>query len=554
MPYGQNTAYMTYTLLSGGPVRLHLRPYVTFRMHDDPLGCPAEWPFALTVTRGRYEVHPFEGAPALKICLRPHDGVFVAEDRVSREVFYQVEHNRGYDYQEDLFSPGHFVVDLEPGQPLALVASVESWESLDLETASIFAAEQQRLEKTIALAPKLSRNELATQLILAADQFIILPGTRPEERVLARAAGEDMRTVIAGYHWFTDWGRDTMISLEGLTLCTGRYHEARAILHTFAHYIQDGLLPNHFPEGERTAIYNTVDVTLWYFHALDRYYQVTGDKETLQSLYPVLRSVIEHYVHGTHFGIGVDPQDGLIRAGAEGYQLTWMDAKVGDWVVTPRRGKPVEIQGLWYNALCLMTAWAKELGEPSETFATLAQQAHASFNSRFWFEPGQYLFDVIDNEYRDDSSLRPNQIFAFSLRFPILDQRFWHPVIDIIAEKLLTPVGLRTLAAGHKDYKPYYDGDLRSRDAAYHQGTVWPWLIGHFLNAWRRVFSDRKRARTLLHGFEEHLREAGSGTISEIFDAEPLYIPRGCIAQAWSVAEVLRALLESEASSASSHP
>ncbi|MGH7965631.1 MAG: amylo-alpha-1,6-glucosidase, partial [Candidatus Binatia bacterium] len=375
--------------------------------------------------------------------------------------------------------------------------------------------------------------------------FIILPGTRPEERVLARAAGEEVRTVVAGYHWFTDWGRDTMISLEGLTLCTGRHHEARAILRTFAHYVQDGLLPNLFPEGERTALYHTVDATLWYFHALDRYYQVTGDKETLQVLYPVLRSIIEHHIRGTHFGIGVDSQDGLIQAGAEGYQLTWMDAKVGDWVVTPRRGKPVEIQSLWYNALRLMDAWAEELGEPTETFVAAARQAYASFSARFWFEPGRYLFDVIDGESGDDPSLRPNQIFSLSLRFPILDKQLWRPVLDTVTEKLLTPVGIRTLAPGHTDYKPFYDGDLRSRDAAYHQGTVWPWLIGHFVDAWRRVYPDGRQAHAFLQGFKEHLRDAGIGTISEIFDAEPPYTPRGCIAQAWSVAEVLRAFLAS---------
>jgi len=349
--------------------------------------------------------------------------------------------------------------------------------------------------------------------------------------------------VVAGYHWFTDWGRDTMISLEGLTLCTGRHHEARALLETFAHYVNGGLLPNHFPEGERTALYNTVDATFWYFHALDRYYQVTGDQETLRQLFPVLRSIVEHHVRGTHFGIGMDPRDGLIRAGAEGFALTWMDAKVGDWVVTPRRGKPVEIQALWYNALRLMAAWAAELDEPDERFMELARRAAASFNARFWFESGRYLFDVIDGEAGDDSSLRPNQLFAISLRFPILAERLWRPVLEAVTAKLVTPVGLRTLAPDHKDYKQRYDGDLRARDAAYHQGTVWPWLIGHFIDAWRRVYADGGRARTFLGGFEEALRVAGVGTLSEIFDAEPPYTARGCIAQAWSVAEVLRSLI-----------
>jgi len=544
MPHSQNTVYIDYRLLSGAPVRLDLRPYVTFRQHDGPLVCSAaECPFSLLITRGRYEIHPFDGAPALKLCLRPRCGVFVADEQASREVLYRVERDRGYDHTEDLFSPGYFTTEILPEQSVALVASTEAWELLDLDAAPIFESERQRVRKVLMQAPEPAQTGFAAQLVLAADQFIIRPGTRPEEQVLAHASGDEVRTVVAGYHWFTDWGRDTMISLEGLTLCTGRHQEAGAILRTFAHYVKDGLLPNHFPEGERTALYHTVDATFWYFHALDRYYQVTGDRETLQTLYPVLRSVVEQHVKGTHFGIGLDPKDGLIRAGAEGYQLTWMDAKVGDWVVTPRRGKPVEIQALWYNALRLMALWAEELGEPQEEFLTLAQRASESFNTRFWFAPGRHLFDVIDGEEGDDPSLRPNQIFSVSLRFPILSEALWQPVLDAVGEKLLTPVGLRSLDPGHRDYKPRYDGDLRSRDAAYHQGTVWPWLIGPFLEAWRRVYPDGKRARALLRGFEEHLRDTGIGTISEIFDAEPPYAARGCIAQAWSVAEVLRALL-----------
>ncbi|MGH8059845.1 MAG: amylo-alpha-1,6-glucosidase, partial [Candidatus Entotheonellia bacterium] len=409
--------------------------------------------------------------------------------------------------------------------------------------AAPFEVEQQRLEKLLALAPAQAQTGTTAHLVLAADQFIILPGSRLEEDILARASGGEARTVIAGYHWFTDWGRDTMISLEGLTLCTGRPWEARAILLTFARYLKGGLLPNHFPEGERTALYHTVDATLWYFHAVDRYIQATGDRELLQLLFPTLKSVVEHHIHGTDFGIAVDPKDGLIRAGTEDYPLTWMDAKVESWVVTPRRGKPVEVQALWYNALRLMALWAEELGEPSEDYLALAARAYGSFNARFWCEQGQRLFDVIDGDWGDEPSLRPNQIFALSLRFPILLEAHWQPVIDAVTEQLLTPVGLRSLAPGHRDYKPSYDGDIRARDAAYHQGTVWPWLIGHFLDARRRVYGNGKSSHMLLQGLEEHLWDAGIGSISEIFDAEPPYAARGCIAQAWSVAEVLRALI-----------
>jgi predicted glycogen debranching enzyme len=542
MPHVLNTVYVEYRLVAGGPIRLNLRPYVTFRMHDGPLGLPVEYPFTLTVTRGRLEVHPFEGGPPIRLGLRPYQGVFIIDEKISRSVFYRIERERGYDHAEDLSSPGYFCVEMAPGGTVAFVASTESWETLEHPAATLLEAEGQRLEKTLAIAPKQARTGVAAHLVLAADQFIILPGSRPEENVLASIAGEEVRTIIAGYHWFTDWGRDTMISLEGLTLCTGRYHEAKAILRTFGHYVKDGLLPNLFPEGQRTAIYNTADATLWYFHALDRYYQATADRETVAMLYPILKSVVEQHVKGTHFGIGVDPQDGLLRAGAEGYALTWMDAKVDGWVVTPRRGKPVEIQALWYNALRLMAVWADELGETAAEYVRLAHRVNESFNKRFWYAQGSHLFDVLDSEQGDDPSLRPNQIFAISLRFPVLDPSRWHPVVDSVAGKLLTPVGLRTLDPGHRDYKPNYFGDLRARDAAYHQGTVWAWLIGHFLDAWLKVEPDKGKARDLLRGLEDQLKDAGIGSISEIFDAEPRYMPRGCIAQAWSVAEVLRSI------------
>ena len=543
MPHTLNTVYAEYRLLSGGPTRIRLRPFVTFRMHDDPFGSAGEHPFTLTATRGRMEIHPFEGAPPLRLCLRPEPGVFVLDEKVSRSVYYRGERERGYDHIEDLLSPGYFTADLTAGEAVALVASVENWELLDHPAATILDAERQRLEKVLSAAPPEAQAGSAAQLVLAADQFVILPASRPEESVLAHIAGEEVRTIIAGYHWFTDWGRDTMISLEGLTLCTGRHREARAILHTFAHYVKDGLLPNHFPEGQRTAIYNTADATLWYFHALDRYFQVTGDRETLAVLFPVLQSVIEHHFKGTHFGIGVDPKDGLMRAGAEGYALTWMDAKVDEWVVTPRRGKAVEIQALWYNALRLMSEWAEALGVAPEPYLRAAEQAARSFNERFWYGQGGYLYDVVDGEQGDDASFRPNQVFAISLRFPVLVESRWRAVVDVVQEKLLTPVGLRTLDPGHRDYKPNYFGDLRARDAAYHQGTVWAWLIGPFLDAWRKVYPDNGQAREMLRGLEAQLREAGVGSISEIFDAEPGYTPRGCIAQAWSVAEALRALL-----------
>jgi predicted glycogen debranching enzyme len=357
---------------------------------------------------------------------------------------------------------------------------------------------------------------------------------------MAQAEGTELRTVYAGYHWFGDWGRDTMISFEGLTLVTGRFREAGAILRTFSHYVKDGLLPNLFPEGERQALYNTVDATLWYFHAIARYLEYTSDRTLIAQLFPVLQSIIEHHVKGTRFNIHMD-KDGLIAAAAEGLQLTWMDAKMGDWVVTPRRGKPVEIQALWYNALQLMAGWAAQVGQSAEPYEQLAARARKSFNERYWNADRGCLFDVIDGPKGDDDSIRPNQIFALSLKHPVLDDRHREPVLSVVHDRLLTLYGLRTLSSDHPDYKAHYRGDLFARDGAYHQGTVWPWLIGHFVDAYLRLHPDPQKSRDLLRAFPDHLDNAGIGSISEIFDAEEPHAPGGCIAQAWSVAEVLRA-------------
>lgn len=542
MPYGQNTVYVQYTLLSGHGIRLRLRPYVTCRMHDARLGTAAANAFTVIVNRGRFEVPLPDCAATLKLCLRPAGGVFVAEDHVSHEVSYRMDRDRGSEHVEELFSPGYFATDLSEGRSVSFVASLESWDLLDFDAGAILEAERHRVEKVLSLSRAARTDELAAHLTLAADQFIVLPGSRLGEHVLARAAGDEARTIIAGYHWFTDWGRDTMISLEGLTLCTGRHDEARAILRTFSHYIKDGLLPNLFPEGSRRGLYHTADATLWYFHALDRYYASTGDRDTLMALYPELKKVMMFHSKGTKFGIQMD-EDGLLKTGVPGYQLTWMDAKVDDWVVTPRRGKPVEIQALWYNALSLMALWSEELNERTAQWSEMAARAAESFNRRFWREEGGYLYDVVDGEQGDDDSLRPNQIFAVSLPHPVLERSRWKPVVDIVTERLLTPYGLRTLVPGHRDYKPMYFGDLRARDAAYHQGTVWAWLIGHYLDAWVKVHGDKAQARSMLDAFSRHLLEAGVGTISEVFDADEPYEPRGCIAQAWSVGEVLRAHL-----------
>jgi predicted glycogen debranching enzyme len=547
LAHRQNTVYLNYRLIEGdGPVRLKLRPSVHFRGHEEPVSKPLADSYSLTVINERGELSiPGSVYPPLRFRLFAEEGAFTIEGRKIVELLYRTEESRGYDFRGEQWSPGYFRGDLSADHPVTLAASTDSWDSLKaMPPWDARDAEQERRDMLLAAAPPAAREGYGAELVLAADQFLFTPAWRAEDAARARARGDEVRSVIAGYHWFTDWGRDTMISLEGLTLCTGRGHEAGYILRTFAHYVRDGLIPNYFPDGQNEGVYHTADATLWYFHAIHRYLEHTGDRSTLRHILPILRDIVEHHVRGTRFGIGVDPADGLLRQGAPGYQLTWMDAKVGDWVVTPRRGKAVETNALWYNALKLIERWVRdEHGDrPADEYANLAERCRQSFNRRFWYAGGGSLYDVVDAESGgDDPSFRPNQVFAISLDHPVLDDSKWRPVVEAVKAKLLTPVGLRSLAPGHPDYKPQYYGDLRARDAAYHQGTVWAWLIGPFVDAWLRVYPDRiAEARGFLSGFANHLDEACLGSISEVFDAEPPFTPRGCIAQAWSVAEVLR--------------
>ncbi len=550
LPYGQNTVHLHYVVVKGdGRIRLDLRPSVHFRHHEMPVSATLEHPYTLTVVGDRFEISAGSLPPLRLMMLGPESSLTV-QPHLVHQALYRMEERRGYESAGDLWGPGYFRVRLSREAPATLIASTESWEAMTaLAPDEAIAAERSRRERLIATAPPAAREGVAAELVLAADQFMISPAGRLEDAARARASGDDVRTVIAGYHWFTDWGRDTMISLEGLTLCTGRHAEAGYILRTFAHYVRDGLIPNMFPDRENEGLYHTADATLWYFHAIDRYVRTTGDRITLRGLLPVLRDIVRHHVTGTRFGIGVDPSDGLLRQGAEGYQLTWMDAKVDGWVVTPRRGKAVEINALWYNALRLLDGWLREEGDAREAaeLASLAERAYEAFNTRFWYEEGAHLYDVVDGESGDDPACRPNQVLAVALPHPVLAEHRWRPVLETVAGRLLTDVGLRSLTPGHPDYKPTYRGDLRTRDAAYHQGTVWAWLIGPMLDGWLRVHpDDRAGARRLLHGLAEHLGEACIGSISEIFDAEAPFTPRGCVAQAWSVAEVLRGWLLTE--------
>jgi predicted glycogen debranching enzyme len=547
LSHRQNTAHVVYRVDGDARVRLRVRPALHFRSHDAPVSAPLGDPYVLTALDRRYEISGPRDLPPLRLAMEARGGALILEPSLSEELVFRVEESRGYEHVGQVWSPGYFRADLGPGEHVALVASTEGWAQIEsLPADEALAAERDRRRLLLEVAHPLARRGPTAELVLAADSFIVTPAGRVPDAARAQALGDEVRSVIAGYHWFTDWGRDTMISLEGLALRTGRHREAGQILRTFAHHVRDGLIPNLFPEGGNEGLYHTADATLWMFHALSRYVEATGDRHTLRQLLPVLHEIVRKHLKGTRFGISVDPDDGLLRQGAPGYALTWMDAKCGDWVVTPRRGKAVEINALWHNALRLLEGWTREEGDPgaARELARHAERARDSFNRRFWYEAGGHLYDVVDGEGGDDPALRPNQLFAISLPNPVLDPARWRAVVDATERELLTPVGLRSLARGHPDYKPNYHGDLRTRDAAYHQGTVWSWLVGPFVDAWIRVHpEDRAGAVRFLEGLIAQLGDACLGSVSEVFDAEPPYHPRGCVGQAWGVAELLRALL-----------
>ena len=566
MPHTQNTVLVMYEVKhvdrpdnvppSAPLLELTLGPAVNFRLQVLPVSEPLGWPYELKALEDTFEITLTRSAfPPLWVTLSvcgnvassvPPRPTFTVDGQRIENVLYPVEESRGYQGRGDLWSPGYFKCPLAVGGRIALIASTESPETFHvLAPDALLDAERIRRRRLVAQANPDARDGVAAELVLSADQFVVTPAGRDQDVFQARAFGDDLRTIYAGYHWFTDWGRDTMISLEGLTLATGRYAEAGWVLRTFARHVRNGLIPNLFPEGHTEGLYHTADATLWFFHAIDRYVEVTGDRLTLALLFPTLEQIVDAHLSGTLFGIRVDHHDGLLMQGAPGYQLTWMDAKVDDWVVTPRRGKAVEINALWFNALKLMERWASQFGPRRVLdFARRSDQVRRAFNERFWFSDGEYLFDVVDDEGRDDAKFRPNQIFSIALPHAVLARERWEPVVRNVRDRLVTPFGLRSLARGDPDYKQRYFGDLRSRDAAYHQGTVWAWLAGPFVDAWLKVYpDDLQGARSALEGFPAHLNDACIGSISEVFDADVPFTPRGCVAQAWSVAEVLRAWL-----------
>lgn len=533
----QNTACLSYHLIqSSDTATLIWRPFLHFRQNEQPVdqNIPQE-AYAVSMQNYHYEIL-CPDFPPLRI-FNSKSPIFTNEVSTFNRVYYEIEAHRGYASIGALKSPGFFSLDLEPMERTSFIISTEAWETIGaLSSQEALGLEKRRKKNLLKIAGPRAKEDSYAKLVLAADQFLMTPTTRFKEMVRLKAAGEEVKSIIAGFPWFTDWGRDTMIAFEGLTLSTGRTSEASTILHTFAHYVRDGLIPNMFPEGETTGIYNTADASLWFFHAIDRYCELTEDSDMIEFLLPKLHDIINSHLKGTLFGIRADPEDGLLIQGQKGYALTWMDAKLGDWVVTPRRGKAVEINALWYNALRLYEKWT---GKSLE----ITEKCYHAFNQKFWCEEKKYLYDVIEGEDGNDDALRPNQLFAISLKHPVLQQDYWEPVLEIVKRDLLTPVGLRTLSPSHKDYKAYYEHDLKARDASYHQGTVWPWLIGPYVDVWLKVHpGDTQTVKELLKGLIAHLESDCIGTIGEIFDSVPPFHARGCFAQAWSVAECLRCL------------
>ncbi len=536
MVQGENTTVVQYDLFKTQSqadttsYSLEIRPLIAFRdyhstTHENGVLNPR-----IETENGLTTIKPYGDLPALHFA--HYAALFDANGFWYRKFQYAVEQKRGLDFAEDLFSPCAFTFDLNASASIRIIASTER---RDVGKADAYRkAELARRELLRGNSAQANANLLVNTLTSAADQFIV--------------ARERCKTVIAGYHWFSDWGRDTMIALPGLTLATGHPEIARSIIAEFANHVDRGMLPNRFPDAGETPEYNTVDATLWFFEAVRSLLQYTNDYEFVRrNLYAVLSDIIDWHVRGTRYNIHVD-DDGLLYSGEPGVQLTWMDAKVGDWVVTPRHGKPVEIQALWYNALRVMEELATEFKDAraKKRYAGMADKARTSFNSLFWNEQAGCLYDVINGEVRD-ASIRPNQILSVSLTNSMVTSKRARSIMSAVERELLTPRGLRTLSPTDANYIGRYEGDPRSRDGAYHQGTVWPWLMGPFITAYVKTFGRKAGqdfADKWLSQFQGHLNDACLGQVSEIFDGDAPHTPRGCVAQAWSVAELLRVAIE----------
>src|SRR5215831_8120693 len=534
MRQGENTTYVHYSLVRGGST-LHLTVKALVNYRDFHSNTHAgDWRMHVEAAQNGVQITAFDAA--IPFYLLSANAKFEPKHEWHRDCFLPMERYRGLDDHEDHLLAGVTSLELSVGQNVTLVLTTNAGAELDGGQAlakhvererSLCSKWQERDPQGASAAPSWIR-----QLILSADQFIV-------KRSLPDDA--EGRSAIAGYHWFGDWGRDTMIALPGLTLTTGRPEIAKKILFAFARYVDGGMLPNNFPDAGGQPEYNTVDAALWYFEAVRQYFESTKDTEAVSKLYPVLAQIISAHLKGTRYRIHVDEADGLLYAGEEGVQLTWMDAKVGDWVVTPRIGKPVEVNALWYNALKTMSKLASIAGKSGEPFEKMAANVKESF-AKFWNPSDNYCYDVIeDPRIGNDASLRPNQIFAVSLPESPLSPEQQRAVVDVCARRLVTSHGLHSLADGEPGYQGHYGGGPRERDGAYHQGTVWGWLLGPFVLAHLRVYGDSRAAQSFLEPLGNQIASHGLGTLSEIFDGDAPLTPRGCIAQAWTVAEVLRA-------------
>lgn len=523
MARGKNTVYVTYTLRNTTDdfATLTLTPLVEWKDYHSEM---RPWP-GFPVRRGQevggWFVQATPASPVLR--MRVQSAEWSSAGWWHERITHAREQERGQDFEESLFCPAVAHVALKAGQTVAFVATVETATPDD---ALVVLAELVKHQDALLQTAGIDENdEAGRDLVLASDAFVIqAPGIRS--------------TVIAGYPWFTDWGRDTMIALPGLCLTTGRHDLAREILTTFAGFVSDGLIPNRFPDQSETPDYNTADATLWFVHACNEYVLASGDKEFQAAQLPTLETIITAHVRGTKFEIGMDASDGLLWCGEHGVQLTWMDAKVDDWVVTPRDGKPVEINALWINALRILSQWKNE--DRNGTYAVRADRAAASFVEKFVRPDGEGLYDVINRDGTPDAAIRPNQIIAASLPTSPLSDAQTQAVLDTVERHLLTPYGLRSLSPLDSRYQGQYTGDRWARDGAYHQGTVWAWLIGPYVDALRRVHGPSHEAGELLAPLIAHLRDFGVGGIAEIFGADVPHAPNGCPWQAWSIAEVLR--------------
>jgi predicted glycogen debranching enzyme len=529
MPDGENTTVIQYEFRGSARsgCTLEVRPLIAFRDYHSTTHENGAIDPSLVLEPGRVIVAPYRGCPDL--CLAHSEGDVHPEGGWYRNFEYTLEQDRGLDYREDLFNPLVLTFDLDSNPQPALVASMERH---SVEAAGRLRASEMARRNDIRAA---GSEPLMERLLCAADQFIVRRG--------------DDHTVIAGYHWFSDWGRDTMIALPGLALATGRYDAARGILLAFAASVDRGMLPNRFPDAGETPEYNTADATLWYFEAVRALAAYTDDYEFIRTrLYTVLVDILSWHERGTRYGIRMD-SDGLLAAGEPGVQLTWMDAKIGDWVVTPRHGKPVEIQALWYNALRTMADLARRFDQTTDAarYTLMADRLQASFGDLFWNDSTGCLYDVVDGNQRD-ARIRPNQLFAVSLFHALVAGERARGIVATVERQLLTPYGLRSLAPSDPDYRGRFEGGPASRDSAYHQGTVWPWLMGPFLTAYlkvnRRSAIARRQALEWLEELRRYTEEEGLGQIPEVFDGDAPHRGGGCLAQAWSVAEVLRVLVE----------